>query len=67
MSNATQLKTWMDEKGYTISQLAREMRVSYDLVYKFTSGMRQPTPGFKWHFLERFGCEEAVRTFPIKE
>lgn len=63
MKEPTSLKQWMLEKEYSNSQLAQTLGASYEIVYKVAEGKRKPTAWFKWKFLERFGCDEAVRVF----
>jgi plasmid maintenance system antidote protein VapI len=59
------LKVWMDEKGYSNRQLAQELNLSYDIIYKMSTGKRPITDGFKWRFFQRFGLEEASRIFDV--
>lgn len=57
------LQQWMDEQGFSTNQLAGELAVSYDTVYKILTDIRPMTNNFKWAFVERFGWQEAAKVF----
>jgi hypothetical protein len=57
----------MLEKGYSNSQLARELGFSYDYIYKLAIGKdKQISDGFKFRFLQRFGMDEAIQVFDVE-
>lgn len=64
MAKPTKLKVWMDSKGYTNRTLADQMELSYEWIYKYSTG-RVPdlSRAFKWRFIECFGREEAAKVF----
>lgn len=57
------LKTWMDSKGYSNSELARIMKLSYEYIYKLSTGRAELGYAFKGRFVECFGMEEAGKIF----
>jgi transposase len=59
------LAAWMDEKGYSNSELAHELDLGYDIIYKMANNKRYLTDGFKWRFAMRFGLEESSRIFDV--
>lgn len=63
MDNTQQLVEWMEHNGYSNRTLAEALDLSYDLLYKVTTGERQPSEGFRWRFAKRFGFDVAERLF----
>jgi hypothetical protein len=68
LEQVTPLKSWMDAKGYSNSELARLMDFSYEYIFKFSTG-KLPilSEAFKWRFVERFGWEEAAKVFDVPQ
>jgi hypothetical protein len=58
-----ELTEWMEQHGETNASLAEKMRISYELVYKITTGVRMPTNNFKWRFGVVFGFDQAETLF----
>lgn len=66
MQSKTKLKIWMEENGFSNSQLAHELGLGYDYIYKISvRGDRNITETFKWRFTERFGRNEAAKVFEL--
>jgi transcriptional regulator with XRE-family HTH domain len=57
------LHEWLQERGYSQSQLARELGLSQSLVNLTIMGRRAISEGFMWRFARRFGQAEAERIF----
>jgi len=62
MTEINKLQAWMDEHGYSISSLAKELGVSYYGVYLVIHRNRI-SPGFRLRFVERFGADAARSIF----
>ncbi|MCC6455177.1 MAG: hypothetical protein IT328_09570 [Caldilineaceae bacterium] len=63
MNEVEQLREWMEEKGYSTSDLAKAMGFSYDGVYQALKVRKYFSANFKWCFQETFGSEEASKVF----
>lgn len=64
MKQMTALKAWMEGKGYSNSELARQMGFSYEYIFKYSTGsLPILSDAFKWRFVQCFGWEEANKVF----
>ncbi len=63
MSEIERLKAWIEERGYSLRQLAREMGMPYQTLYHQVIVRERITGDTRWTFMKRFGLEEANRVF----
>lgn len=63
MTEIQRIRKWMDETGYTVSSLAKEIGMSYDGTYQVLSVRERLSNGFKFRFINRFGIETAKAVF----
>ena len=60
---ATALETWMDGRGLSLPDFARELGMSYDGVYQSLRWRGRVSTGIKLRFIETFGIDEAKAVF----
>ncbi len=61
------LQKWMKAQGLTAPQVARRMGYDRVLVWRFATGERPISDGFKWRFAETFGSDTAAQVFNAPE
>lgn len=57
------LETWMEQRGLTLPDFAKELGMSYDGVYQSLRWRGRVSTGIKLRFIEAFGMDEARTIF----
>lgn len=63
MTDIDRLRSWMNDREYSMKQLAREMNTPYITIYTIIKRREQITDMFVTRFIRRFGMDEAQIVF----
>jgi plasmid maintenance system antidote protein VapI len=66
MNDVELLQQWMVEHGFNMRSLSREMGIHYITLYHMIVRRHTITDNFIIHFIQHFGCDEAVRLFSTR-